>query len=66
MLVKYSMHISKRGLLPFQHGIVLYNEQCHKTSQGVEEMRRIPYAMVVGSLMYASCVQGLTFAMQLE
>ena len=31
MLVRYLMHNFKRGLLPFQHGIILFKEQCPKT-----------------------------------
>ncbi|KAA0046069.1 retrovirus-related pol polyprotein from transposon tnt 1-94 [Cucumis melo var. makuwa] len=34
------------------HGVTLSKEQCPKTPQEVEEMRHIPYALVVGSLMY--------------
>ncbi|KAA0037539.1 putative gag-pol polyprotein [Cucumis melo var. makuwa] len=52
MLVRYSMQNSKNGLLPFRHGVHLSKEQCPKTPQEVEDMRRIPYASVVGSLMY--------------
>ncbi|KAL4032580.1 hypothetical protein IC575_005659 [Cucumis melo] len=52
MVVKYSMQNSKRSLLPFRHGVTLSKEQCPKTPQEVEEMRHIPYASVVGSLMY--------------
>ncbi|KAA0048708.1 gag/pol protein [Cucumis melo var. makuwa] len=36
-----------------RHGVHLSKEQCPKTSQEVEDMRRIPYASAVGSLMYA-------------
>ncbi|KAA0051463.1 gag/pol protein [Cucumis melo var. makuwa] len=53
IVVKYSMQNSKRDLLPFRHGVTLSKEQCPKTPQKVEEMRYIPYASVVGSLMYA-------------
>ncbi|TYK16841.1 gag/pol protein [Cucumis melo var. makuwa] len=53
IVVKYSMQNSKRGLLPFRHGVTLSKEQCPKTPQDVEEMRHIPYASAVGSLMYA-------------
>ncbi|KAA0051169.1 gag/pol protein [Cucumis melo var. makuwa] len=53
MLVRYSMQNSKKGLLPFRHGVQLSKEQCLKTPQEVEDMRRIPYASAVGSLMYA-------------
>ncbi|KAA0067938.1 gag/pol protein [Cucumis melo var. makuwa] len=52
MLVRYSMQNSKKGLLPFRHGVHLSKEQCPKTPQEVEDMRRIPYASTVGSLMY--------------
>ncbi|KAL4035546.1 hypothetical protein IC575_004248 [Cucumis melo] len=53
IVVKHSMQNSKKGLLPFKHGVTLSKEQYPKTSQEVEEMRHIPYASVVGSLMYA-------------
>ncbi|KAA0042098.1 gag/pol protein [Cucumis melo var. makuwa] len=44
---------SKKGLLPYRYGIHLSKEQCPKTPQEVEDMRKIPYASAVGSLMYA-------------
>ena len=47
------MQNSKKGLLPTRHGIVLSKEQCPKTPQEEEDMRRVPYASTVGSLMYA-------------
>ncbi|TYK11833.1 putative Integrase core domain [Cucumis melo var. makuwa] len=53
MLVRYSMQNSKKDLLPFRHGVHLSKEQCPKTPQEVEDMRRIPYASAMGSLMYA-------------
>ncbi|TYK26932.1 gag/pol protein [Cucumis melo var. makuwa] len=43
---------SKKGLLPFRHGVHLSKEQCPKKPQEVEDMRRIPYASTVDSLMY--------------
>ncbi|KAA0067546.1 gag/pol protein [Cucumis melo var. makuwa] len=52
MLVRYSMQNSKKDLLPFRHGVHLSKEQCPKTPQKVEDMRCIPYASTVGSLMY--------------
>ncbi|KAA0063766.1 gag/pol protein [Cucumis melo var. makuwa] len=52
MLVRYSMQNSKKGLLPFRYGVHLSKEQCPKTPQKVEDIRRIPYASAVGSLMY--------------
>ena len=53
MLARFSMQDSKKGLLPTQHGIVLSKEQCSKKPQEEEDMRWIPYALAVGSLMYA-------------
>ena len=46
------MQDSKKGLLPTRHGIILSKERCPKTPQEEEDMRRIPYASAVGSLMY--------------
>ena len=46
------MQDSKKGLLPTRHGIILSKEQCPKTPEEEEDMRRIPYASVVGNLMY--------------
>ncbi|KAA0032337.1 gag/pol protein [Cucumis melo var. makuwa] len=43
---------SKKGLLPFRHGVHLSREQCPKTPQDVKHMRRIPYSSAMGSLMY--------------
>ena len=49
----FSMHNSKKGLLPFRHGVPLFNDQRPKTQEEVDMMRQIPYASAVGSLMYA-------------
>ena len=46
------MQDSKKGLLPTRHGIILSKEQCPKTPQEEEDMRRIPYASAIGTLMY--------------
>ena len=53
MLVKYSMHESKKGLVPFSHGIHLSKDQGPKTPEERERMENVPYASAVGSLMYA-------------
>ena len=53
VLARFSMQNSKKGLLPAWHGITLSKEQSPKTPQEEEDMRRVPYASVVGSLMYA-------------
>ena len=42
----------KKGLLPFRHGVPLSDDQRPKTSEEEKMMRQIPYASVVGSLMY--------------
>ena len=38
--------------LGLTHEVHLSKEQCPKTPQGIKDMRRIPYGLVVGSLMY--------------
>ena len=52
MLFRYKMQDSKTDSLPYRYGIHLSKEQCLKIPQEVEDMRKIPYASVVGSLMY--------------
>ena len=44
---------SKKGFLPFRHGITLSKNQCPKTPDEIEKMKEVPYASAVGSLMYA-------------
>ena len=44
---------SKRGLLPFRHGIHLSREMSPKTPEDMMEMAKVPYASAIGSLMYA-------------
>ena len=53
VLTHFSMQNSKKGLLPTRHRVVLLKEKCPKTPQEEEDMRRVPYASAVGSLMYA-------------
>ena len=47
------MQNSKKGLVPFRHGVLLSNDQRPKTLEEENMMRQIPYASAVGSLMYA-------------
>ncbi|KAK1591561.1 hypothetical protein Q3G72_009551 [Acer saccharum] len=47
------MQDCKKGMLPFRHGIKLSKEQVPKNKHEEQFMSRIPYASVVGSLMYA-------------
>ncbi|MDF3573052.1 hypothetical protein, partial [Enterobacter cloacae] len=53
ILKRFSMENSKRGLLPFRHGIHLSKDMSPKTDREREHMSKIPYASAVGSLMYA-------------
>ena len=39
--------------VPIPVGVRLFVEQCPKTQEEEEDMSRVPYASVVGSLMYA-------------
>ena len=52
VLTRFSMQNSKKGLMSTRHGIVLFKKQCPTTLQKEENMRYVPYASVVGSLMY--------------
>ena len=47
------MQSSKKGLLPFRHGIPLSDDQRPKTLEEENMMRQVSYAFAVGSLMYA-------------
>lgn len=53
ILSRFSMHDSKKGFLPFRHGISLSKDQSLKTDEEIEKMKAVPYASAVGSLMYA-------------
>ena len=53
MLKKFSMDQSKKGYLPMSHGIYLSKDMCPKTDVEVHNMQNVPYASVVGSIMYA-------------
>ena len=44
---------SKRGLLPFRHGVHLSKGMSPKTPEKMEQMAKVPYASAIGSLMYA-------------
>ena len=52
VLKRFSMENSKRRLLPLRHGITLSKKMCPITSEEIECMNRIPYASMIGSLMY--------------
>ena len=52
IVTRFGMENSKRGLLPFKHGIHLSKEQSPKTPEEKELMSKKPYASAVGSLIY--------------
>jgi len=41
---RFAMQNSKKGYLPFRHGVSLSKEQSPKTPQEEEDMSRVPYA----------------------
>ena len=52
VLTRFSMDNSKKGLLPFRHGLVFSKEQCPKTQEERSHVEGISYALEVGCLMY--------------
>ena len=50
---KYAMQEAKKGSQPSIAGLTLSLDDCPKTSEEREHMSKVPYASVVGSLMYA-------------
>ena len=53
VLEQFNMQNSKKGLLPFTHGVPLSDDQRPKTLEEENMMRQVSYAFAVGSLMYA-------------
>jgi hypothetical protein len=53
ILSRFAMQNSKKGQLPFRQGIHLSKEHSPKTPTDIDYMKKVPYASVVGSLMYA-------------
>ena len=53
VLQRFNMQESKPVKVPIPIGVKLSVEQCPKTQEEEEDMSRVPYASVVGSLMYA-------------
>lgn len=52
ILKGYNMDNSKQGYLPVSVGITLSRENCPTTPEERECMSRVPYASVVGAIMY--------------
>jgi len=53
VLESFQMHYSKPVDTPVEKGLTLSLDQCPKIDQEKEKMKDVPYASVVGSLMYA-------------
>ena len=53
ILARFSMQNSKKGLLPFRHGVPLSDDQRPKTLKEEKTIRQVPYASTMGSLIYA-------------
>ena len=47
------MDQSKKGFLPVLQGVKLSQTQCPTTAEDREQMKIIPYASAIGSIMYA-------------
>ena len=64
VLTRFYMDKLKKGLLPFRYVLVFSKEQCPKTQKERSCMDTIPYASIVGSLMYAISYTGPDTALQ--
>ncbi|GKU97061.1 hypothetical protein SLEP1_g10245 [Rubroshorea leprosula] len=53
IVAKFNMQDSKKGFVPFRHGIFLSKKMSPKSDIELERMKNCPYASAVGSLMYA-------------
>jgi len=53
ILKKYSMHASKASPAPIIKGDKFGNFQCPRNQYEIDQMKSVPYASAVGSLMYA-------------
>ena len=52
MLKRFNIDNFKRDYLPIDHEITFFKKDCPITSKERDRMSRIPYALVVGSIMY--------------
>ena len=52
VLKRFSMKNSKKSLLPLRHGIHLSKKIYPDTPEEIQCMSKIPYASIIGSLMY--------------
>ena len=47
------MENSKKGFIPLQQGVVLSKKDCPSIKEQREYMSKVPYALAMGSIMYA-------------
>ena len=47
------MEQSQRGFIPMTHGITMWKSLCPRTQDERTHMSLIPYALVIGSIMYS-------------
>ncbi|GJX70712.1 retrotransposon protein, putative, ty1-copia subclass [Tanacetum coccineum] len=57
ILKRYRMDNFKRGYIPVQEKLVLNKTQGASTHEEVKCMQNVPYALAVGSIMYATAVK---------
>ena len=53
VLKKFKMDQAKKGFLPVLQGVKLSKTQCPTTAEDRENMKDVPYASAIGSIMYA-------------
>jgi hypothetical protein len=52
VLNRFNMQDSKKCFMPISYGITLSKKKCPSKPNEQEEMRMIPYASAIGSIMY--------------
>ena len=45
ILVRFNMQNSKKVLLPSRHRVYISRDQCPKTPEEIESMKRVPYTL---------------------
>nr|GEV14929.1 retrotransposon protein, putative, Ty1-copia subclass [Tanacetum cinerariifolium] len=66
-LKTFKMKNSNKGNLPLHHGIKISKDLCLKTDEELDKMSRVPYALAIGSIMYAmTCIRpDVSFALSM-
>jgi hypothetical protein len=49
----FNMEQSKKGFLPMSHGVYHSHKQCPTTTNERERVSKVPYTLVIGSVMYS-------------